>query len=346
MRCHLLLPALFPPPALTRENDPLHGATAPSLQKLLSRGNRVMAPATGMEAWLCASFGIEAHQNVPVGLFSAMGDDIDVENGYWLRADPVHLNLERDQLILAESSTFALSRQEADDLVAALNRHFAPDGLHFIAPLPQRWYLRLDHPPSLTTHGLYQAAGRNIHPLLPAGKDAMHWRALLNEVQMLLFQHPVNAMRQAAGEAPVNSIWPWGAGSAPKVKPRAPFDSVWASDPLALGLAQAAGVPGNRLPEDARTCLDRPRGKNFLIVLDALQPVSCYGDARGWREALMQLERNWFVPIRQAVQDGRLALSLHAPDTAGTITCTAGRSDLWKLWRPSRPLIHFRSPYR
>ncbi len=342
MHCHLLIPALLPPPALTRENDPLHGASAPALQTLLARGNCRQTPASNMESWLCEAFGVARQQDYPSAAFSALADGLDAGNGCWLRADPVYLGVERDQLILTDASAFPLSQDEADAIIMTLNRHFAPDGLHFIAPLPQRWYLRLDQAPSLATHGLDEAAGSNVHALLPAGPDAMRWRALLNEMQMLLFAHPVNVAREALGIAPVNSIWPWGVGMRPQGKPHGTFTHAWANDPLARGLARAAGIPQESLPDNSSMWLKQLAPGNHLVVLDHLRPLSCYGDAHAWRSRLAGLEQHWFVLLKQAVQEGRITLTLHAPAPAGTLACTASRSGLWKLWRPMRSLIHYR----
>ena len=44
-------------------------------------------------------------------------------------------------------------------------------------------------------------------------------RMLLNEVQVLLHQHPLNAARQTRGLPPVNSVWFWGAGRLPAPGP-------------------------------------------------------------------------------------------------------------------------------
>jgi hypothetical protein len=249
--------------------------------------------------------------------------------------------VERDQLVLSEASTFPLLQDEADALVATLNQHFAADGLHFVAPRPQRWYLRLARPPVLTTHGLYQAAGRNVHALLPAGQEAMRWRALLNEVQMLLFEHPVNVAREERGIAPVNSVWLAGGGVLPE-KLSHPFDHVWASDTLARGLAQAASIPNENLPENAGEWLKQAAPGKHLLVLDSLRAAACYGDPHAWRSQLARLEEQWFAPLKQALQRGAIALTLHAPTPAGTLSFSLTRSSLWKLWQPVRPLTSYR----
>jgi len=341
MHCHLLIPSLFPPGAVTQQNDPLHGVKSPALQTLLARASCTQSPHAEMESWLCEAFGVARQQDYPAAPLCLMAEGIPPESHYWLRADPVHMGVERDQLVLSEASTFPLVQDEADALIATLNQHFASDGLHFVAPQAQHWYLRLARPPALTTHGLYQAAGRNIHPLLPAGEEAMRWRALLNEVQMLLFEHPVNVAREARGIAPVNSVWLSGGGVLPQDL-RQPFDQVWADDALARGLAQAAQIAHENLPEDAAAWLERAAPGKHLLVLDGLRAVACYGDAHAWRNQLMRLEEKWIAPLKQALQHGAITLTLHAPTPAGTLNFALTRGSLWKLWRPVRPLTSYR----
>ena len=57
------------------------------------------------------------------------------------------------------------------------------------------------------------------------------WHSILNEIQMVLHEHPVNEAREGRGEPPVNSVWLWGAGPMPG-DVDAPFQSVSANDPI------------------------------------------------------------------------------------------------------------------
>ncbi|MBZ0105445.1 MAG: phosphoglycerate mutase [Sulfuricella denitrificans] len=341
MHCHLLIPSLFPPTAITPANDPLHHVKAPALQTLLARGACSRTAASDMESWLCEVFTVARQQDYPIAPFSALADAIDTKYGYWLRADPIHLAVERDQLILTESSTFSLSQTESDNLIKTLNQHFSDDGLHFHATHPLRWYLHLEQPPAITTQSLYQAAGHNIHTHLPRGPDELRWRSLINEVQMLLFEHPVNVARENRGEAPVNSVWPWGGGTLPAAL-NSPFDQIWANDALASGLAIAANIPHQPLPPHAEAWLAQAHPGGHLLVLDSLRPAACYGTPHAWRDGLAHLERQWFAPLAQALRNGEIGLTLHAPTPSGTLGYSLTRGSLWKLWRRPRPLISYR----
>jgi len=72
------------------------------------------------------------------------------------------------------------------------------------------------------------ARGARVDEKLPSGPDAMRFHALMNEAQMLLHEHPVNAEREARGEPALNSIWFWGGGVMAAAKAR-PFSAVVAT---------------------------------------------------------------------------------------------------------------------
>lgn len=341
MHCHLLIPALFPPASRTPGNDPLHGASAPALETLLARARRSAAPEGGAEAWLVQRFSPTPPGELPCASLALLADGVEPGIHYWLHADPVHLSIERDQLVLTEASAFPLERREADALVDSLNAHFSRDGLFFAAPRPDRWYLRLEQPAAIATRPLFEAAGRGIQALLPTGRESGRWRALLNEIQMLLFGHPVNLAREQRGVAPVNSVWPWGGGFLPE-NLRRPFDSVRADTPLARGLARSAGLAERPLPGNGTLWMEQCGEGNHLAVLEALRGPAAYGDAQGWRAGLASLERDWFAPLKGAVENGSLVLTLLAPLETETLAFRVTRSGLWHLWRRARPLHRYR----
>ena len=350
MHCHLLLPDLFWPDA--NVPDVYRGLELPALQRLLAKGRQEAgerrAAALGedvtasAEDWLCRRFGLEREAGWPIAPCSLLADGGEPGAHYWLRADPVHLRLEGGHLMLADSGAFALSQQEAERIADSLNAHFAGDGLAFLALRPQRWYLGMQQAPALQTTPLAQAAGRSIEALLPRGADAALWHARLNEIQMLLHGHAVNEQREAAGAPVINSLWLWGGGSLPTGLPAA-CNAVWSRDPFAAGLAQAARVASRALPEDATELLRAGAGSGVhAILLDQLRAAARYGDAHGWRESLLQLERDWFAPLLDALRQERVGmLSLHGFGPAGRLSSEVTHGDLRRFWRRVRPLAHY-----
>ena len=207
---HLVIPDLLLPQALA--GDVYAGLSLPALQKLLGRGRHEILEPVSLEQLLYLSFAKQdpAHpalDDAPIAPISACFDGLGP--GCWLRADPVHLNLQRDQLLLAG---VRVASAEAAALCASLNMHFAGQGIEFLAPHPQRWYLRLSELPRMRTTPLSQALGGDVRGMLPSGEEAAHWHRLSNEIQMLLHAHPVNEARVARGEPVINSLWFWGGG--------------------------------------------------------------------------------------------------------------------------------------
>jgi hypothetical protein len=187
--------------------------------------------------------------------------------GYWLRADPVHLRATLRDVFLEPPGTLGLAQQEADALARDIGRHFQDRGWNLMAVRPERWYLQAP-PAQLLTHPTHEVAGRNVYAFLAAGDDAKNWRSTWNELQMFLHRHPVNERRDNEGRLTVNSLWFWGGGTLPG-EVKSAWRQVWSDDPIATGLAALAGAPASALPADpaALGALLR-QGDECLVVLD------------------------------------------------------------------------------
>lgn len=314
VHCHLLIPV----------NALDAGAECPSLSALLRVACHEGAGPEDAATWLCGLFGVEVQQDIPVAPFAAIGDGLEADSGYWLRADPVSLVLQRDSFGVMEAPE-ALQPEQAEKLVAALNTHFAEDGMQFHVAAPHRWYLRLAETPDLHTHPLASALHRDIQPFLPSGADGLHWHRRLNELQMLLHAHPVNAELEVQGALPVNSVWLWGGGELRRGRGTA--FRIWADDPLVRGLAAAHGTQFGPLPPTAQAWMGLVEGlREHLAVLPPLSP---------------SLERDWFVPLLDAVKRGHIGrLTLHlAGKSRHSYSLTA--RDFLKFWRRPRALEHY-----
>ena len=325
-----LIPHLFPTKQLLKAAAP--DLRLPALQTLLVRGTRQPCPAEGVEAALCAALGIERQQDWPLAPVTLAADGGEARDTYWMRADPVHLRVMRDRIVLANNDALTLSREESDALAAAIGQHFGED----LSPLPlhpRRWYLRFPVAPRLTTTPLSVAVGRDIDPLLPQGGDAMRFRAQLNELQMLLHDHPVNQAREARGDLPVNSLWLWGGGHQP-AHPTAAVP-IYSRDTEAQALGTFCNTRVAALP----TRLDTQELEtDGIIVLDALTRSGQCGDACGWREGMRELEQDWFVPLLGMLRRiGPHDLCLLDPVNGKALRLRA--RDIWKFWRRPHRLI-------
>jgi hypothetical protein len=335
MHCTLLIPRLFGPRDTV---EALSGNIGlPALDKLLGRARAERLPATTAEAWLSQQFEVERQQDWPIAPLTLEYDDGDAGNAYWLRADPVHLRVERDGLILIENAFFDLSGDEAHALVSALNEHFAQDVLSFHAPVPKRWYAKLERTPKLVTSSTAEVAGQDVNYCLPVGDDALAWHRIFNEVQMLLHSHTVNEARDARGQPAVNSVWFWGGGMRPALRGR-PYDAVWSDDVTALALATAAKASAENTPGDAAAWLARSGTQDsHLVVMTALARAAAYHDSEAWSSALEALETRWFAPLAQALRARRVArVTLVVPGASSCWRFDVTTTDLLKFWRSSK----------
>ena len=335
----LFVPSLLQP--VSERDNPEYPAL-PTLDRALSKARVDPVAVHGKDPSLLHLFGVaDAPSPAPVAALGWLADGADNalpgtdSNANWLRADPVHLHTDRDRLLLFDARQLALRDDEVDALSTSLGGYFAECGMHLHTPHPQRWYLQLPQPPRLVTTPLEQVTGRDLLQYMPAGEDGGHWRRLLNEVQMLLFQHPVNEQREQRGQPTINSLWFWGNGDLPTM-PTSRFARVLSNDPLCQGLARASSTPSAPLPDNAEQWLQsNPQDGAQLLQLDAIHDAHTLGSIEDWTEALQQFEQAWLVPLLAGLNNKRLAGIL--------LVCGDGRqyrldrSSMRRWWRRSKP---------
>ncbi|MCK9258748.1 MAG: hypothetical protein M0P63_03200 [Azoarcus sp.] len=329
MQIHLVLPGLLWPSATLL--GPAADLALPGLHQLLGFGQRQIADFEPFDRQIARLFGLDADP-LPLGTLRRLGEPTTTPatdedgDGEWLCADPVNLSFAREHLLLAEFPADDISAAEAGELLAALNENFADIG-YFEASTPTRWYVRLAQPTRAKLFPLHDVVGRPVKHFLPEGDDARLWQRTLNEVQIVLHNHPVSQAREAAGRRPVNSLWFWGAGQL-ETAPRTPMAAVQASDPVSIGLARAAGAQPSA-PDPVQAL-----AQDTLVVLDTLLRPALELDLDTWRKGLVALERDWFSPLAQALRSGTLQhLTLSAPGDRSTLQLRAGARDHWRFWR-------------
>jgi hypothetical protein len=329
MHCELVVPGLFGAGPGAKV-----GTRFAALELLLARGRSRSGPAQRLEGWLHEAFDF-GEAPFPAGALTLLGCGGDPGEASWARADPVHLRVMRDHLIVVPSEAFDVSRKEAEALCEALNRHFTGT-LRLEACDPRRWCARLSEEIPIDAQRPLDVSGRDVNL-----SGATRWHALLNEAQMVLHEHPVNEAREARGEPAVNSIWLWGAGRVPQGA-ECPWQSVAANDPAALGAARLAGARHRALPRSAQEWLERlPEDGRHLAVIDALRAPLVL--AKDTLQAEMEvLEREWFEPLLAALRSGRIGMvTLHVPDGAEAVSFETVRGDLRRFWRLAKSIEYY-----
>jgi len=159
---------------------------------------------------------------LPFAALAAARDGVSVDTRVVGQLTPVHLHVGTDQVTLTDPAALALDAADARSLFDALQPLFEEAGFALRWGDVQRWYVEHPSLDGLATASLDRVIGRNIDPWLPDARAGRAWQRLASEAQMLLHAHAVNARREAAGLAAINSLWLSGCGVLDTAPPQPP----------------------------------------------------------------------------------------------------------------------------
>ncbi|HJV59396.1 MAG TPA: hypothetical protein VJ743_00565 [Albitalea sp.] len=151
---------------------------------------------------------------LPWAAQAAAADGIAVGDRAWGLLTPVHWHVGHDHITLADPAELRLEEEESRRFLDAIRHLFESEGWTVAYGAATRWYVAHDTLDALPCASLDRVIGRNVDLWLHNHPQARLLRRLQNEVQMLLYTHPLNDEREARGELPVNSFWLSGCGRA------------------------------------------------------------------------------------------------------------------------------------
>lgn len=215
---HLLIP--FAAPLSEAGARALGELSLPSLQRCLARlaptlrlGTDEYSLTPPHESALAAAWGWRGGEGLlPFAARAAQRDGIAVFDLAWALLTPVHWNVGRDQVTMADPDALALAEDDSRALFEAVRPLFESEGFALAWGAPSRWYAAHEDLAGLPCASLDRVVGRNVDRWLPEGARARLVRRLQSEVQMLLHNHPVNRHREAREQLAVNSFWLSGCG--------------------------------------------------------------------------------------------------------------------------------------
>jgi hypothetical protein len=308
-----------------------------ALEKLLALSKCEQLVAFGFSDAISMLFKLEkpSDRDYPLAAISRLVDDDHTVDGIWMRADPVYLAADQQGLILMDESTFSLDQHDALVLAADVRNVLMDHGMTLEVPTTNRWYVRLENYPAITTTPIHEVTGKDIHSFLPAGKDHVVWANMINEIQMTLHNNHINVKREQQHERPINSIWLWGCGELPQVN-KCPWTRMFTDEEISRGLSVLAGITCRELPESlgdvVAQCDD---DDDVLIVMSFGMRHRQYHDLNGWRDFITYLDQFWFVDAMEYLKTNEIEeLTLLTEYQQFTVT----KSSLYKFWKRPRSL--------
>jgi hypothetical protein len=303
----------------------LDAADTPALARLLSTAPPPILEPDGPLAVACAGVGIAKQNDWPVAPWLARAAGTDPGSRYWLCAEPVTLEVGRDEVRLA-CIVIDLDTDESAPLLSSLRAHFAPDGLEFVERGAGRWWVTLGEPQRLETSPPGAALAKPLIEHLPRGADAPRWRRWQSEMQMLLFEHPVNRAREISGRSPVNYVWMWGGGTLRATDPAAPAAAVFSEAALLRDLARAVGTVAAKAPGSFAAYRAASPAASALVWLDDLK-------APDVQEQLTAFDSDWAAPMERALDKQELDVTLVIAGSGAALSFTPRASGTIKRLR-------------
>ena len=227
-----------------------------------------------------------------------------VTGGRFAVATPLHAALGMTDLTPLDPALIALDEAASRALCEATDEHMRVDGVRLAFVDANTWHVTCDKEVNVLTERPDWLIGEPLRPNLPRGKDARLVERWMNELQMLLFSHPVNAAREERGLPPINVVWLWGFGAGTNNE----IGTVGAALPR----------PALPTPEVGRGAAAPTENPPHLDHLHALRR----GNIPAWQSAWQKLSSEILSADSIIVGDSRprLRLTLRKPSMASKIT--------------------------
>lgn len=206
-----------------------------------------------------------------------------VATEHWAVITPCHWAVQTNHITMIAPRALDLQEDESRQLLAAMQPYFAEDGITLVYDTATRWLARGDVFAGLATASPYRVLGARVDDWIPKADAAKGLRRLQQEMQMLLYTHPLTDARASRGLPAVNSFWVSGTGALP------------------LGPVQPAGV--------------RP------TVPVSLRDAAVRNDWAAWSQAWQQIDATEYAQLLATLQRGHdVMLTLCGERSAQTYT--------------------------
>ena len=308
----------------------------PVLEKWLSRSAKT--PLTNSEKELFSYYhltdkSLTQHSYAALSLLAENNIDIKVEeNAFWMRADPVYLQADRDAALLLAHEELELTQDEANKLAHEINEHFVDEPWQLHAVTPHRWYLKIDSTQHFNAPPLVNVLGNNIDDFKPSGADVTYWHKIINEIQMLLHGTSINFERDSRGQLTANSLWLWGGGSLPNKSHEFSYSKI-ISDELHL-----AGLAKHHQIESLHSVAKFE--ESALCALNTLAIEVQRNDVYTFIEKLNAIENDIFSKIQHGLDTGNIKTIRIVCNNEFVIEIT--KKQLARWWKRIKPYSTFK----
>ena len=278
--------------------------------------------------------------NLSLCQLTADFDQIKYSSENLYRLDPVHFKAESDHAVLLGSDLLGIEKEEALQLIEAFNQHFIDESIKLHFGDLDRWYLETARPLQLSFNSKDYSLGRDIKHFMPVGDDALWWRKILNETQMLFFAHEINQQREDNAQLSINGLWLWDSSFESTVTEFKNNAELFADDDLIKSMARQSFSSVNSLNDffDNRAHNDKSH-EDITVVIDEIYEAVCYGDVDAWVESLENFCTKSLPEIARLL-NSKVIKSINLYPCDGR-QIYIDRLQLLKFWKRTMPLNNY-----
>jgi hypothetical protein len=296
-------------------------------EQWLARATRTLLPQRDWRAWLQQRVGFAGTTGAADVIAAALGrQHVLTPAGaqhYWL-ATPVHWTAGLDTVRLHPQGLLQLDVAEATQLVSDFGRVFVDSGWQLFVTGGRELLLAGEPQEDCDADDPALWCGLSPKAGMVRGSGAKALRQLGAEIEMWLYDHPVNRARDSSRMPTISALWLWGSGSAPlRTLPRAAAGLLQANDLYARSLWQLLNAPHAPLPTRWQA-LNSDERQTIVIPWSGAHPAS----------VVQELEQQWIAPLIGDWSRGKLqSLDL----VAGGVHYHLPRVARWRFWQRRRP---------
>jgi hypothetical protein len=286
------------------------------LERLLGRADG----RSSVASWRAAAFRAIALDDAdppPIAVAQCRSAGDTALRGGAALATPVHLVAGMSSVQLPADGLLEIDSSEADTLAESFNRSFAGGGSRLTRGQGSILVCLFDSPLKADTTPPDEALGGDVWAHQPRGEGSAELRRLAAEIEMWLFEHPLNVARRARGVPIISALWLWGAGALDAPLPRI---AGWTAGDDALF---SAFDRRSQYPRAAAA--DGPDASRSGVVV-----MSAWPGTAAWQEG----EQRWLRPALDELEAGYLSrIEISAAHTSFSLSARGLR----RFWRRSPP---------
>ncbi len=247
--------------------------------------------------------------------------------------------------IMEDFSAGHIKTSEACELINLLNNNLQSEGVRFFSGVSYRHLMlssEAERFKKLRTTPPHDIIGQKIEKYLPAGSGSDFIISLMKKSQEIFADCEINQVRADLGENPATSIWLWGQGQRPRIKP---FREIYGLDgavitavDLVRGLGRligwqiidvegATGYIDTNYAGKAQAAIETLDSVDIVAIhIEAPDEAGHNGDYESKIYALEQIDRYIVLPVKEKLEslgDWRMLILPDHPTPVALKTHTA-----------------------